>query len=88
MKYEFTKKYPNGWVVQGNNDKRWLNFHRKTNCVGSWDNYYYYSRWEDINNIMQFYHTDKKPKDETVISVDEFFALYENKSVIPDYEIY
>jgi hypothetical protein len=86
----FTNKYPNGWVVQGNNDPRWLKFHKETNCAGNWGNYYYDSKWiYDQKNILQFYHTEKKPREKTLISVDEFFELFDNKEYSDSiYEIY
>lgn len=83
----FTKKYPNGWVVQGNNDKRWLKLCRPTNVIGHLPENYYTSYFGSKLSFRISRHDELYNM--SIISIDEFFALYENKEPIySTYEIY
>jgi hypothetical protein len=89
IKKRFETKYPNGWMVQGNNEPRWVDFNDGTTDVGG--TYYKYNYYTDFS--LNYYgdriwFAYQKYDNKTLISVDEFFSLLNNEKIENNYEIY
>ena len=86
----FIKKYPNGWVVQGNDNSKWKKFcDVETNVGGRDTDFYYHTNFKKYGRKIDFDYLQSKTYKKQIISVDEFFDLYEGKeSEQPIYEIY
>jgi len=84
----FTKKYPKGWCVKGSDNPKWLKFCDKTDCCGNYS-YYYFTRFnKNKDRKISMSYDEFNSNGKTIISVDEFFEVYENKIKEIQEEIY
>lgn len=86
IKQRFEAKYPKGWRVKGN--RKWSSFMKDTDCDGDITSNYYYTNFSKKSGKFIFDYDYRYDGEYTLISVEEFFSLWNNTNQEIIYEIY